>query len=772
LAAFAAIAALPLAGASAAQAATLTVDDDRAECPAAGYTSIQAAVDAASSGDTITICPGGYVEGTGAPNTNALTIGKSLTLKGAGADLVTITPRATALAGSSIAGTTTDVRTGLGSIVAAIGTPAAPLDVAISGVTVDGQDAATGRAVASLAGIVYLDAKGSIERSRVTNVVTSEGAEAYNRVGGWRGALPGYGIVQTSATLVGIPGERRLAIDNTRVDSYNRVGILIDGASNDGAPFAASGVTNKGIVRGSQVVGRVECANFGADGNCSNVGLLTTGPLFGQDGIRVTNNSRVEVTDSLISQNLVNGAGAPARTTWDSRNGVYVDGTAGNANLRLAAGIRLAGASLTAYSTGNGQTIYSSATRSNITDNAYGVLNLAADGTTDQVGRPTSTTRLDNLFRAENNWWGLGYYRAANNGPEIAPTVNPPFPENPVNGVRTADGSGFTSDAVDFYPFRNGMQGDGFNGQFAILDAPQQIEDAFPTVTLSAPASGQRGTAVTLTANAADDIGVRSVELFDGATKVATVSTPPYSASVTLPADAVCGSTRSYTAVATDSLDQPTTSAPVTVAVTCPDDRRGGENPPPAPPTVAFVKAPRTIAKATKLTLAISAPAGFATAQVLLGSRTVCTITKAPYSCTVTPTGADVGRQSLRAVVTDAKGSTAQAAVTVTVPKFAARVTTKVTSRKVKGGKVKRTIRTTVVRPKGVTAKQACTGAHVTFVVKRGERAVINKQVRLTGSCTFTRSVTAPRRGGAFRLSAKYSGNAVMRSASTSRRFN
>ena len=68
-----------------AYAATLTVDDDKADCPAAAYTSVQAAVDAAHDGDTIVICKGEYVEGTGAPGTNALTITDSITLKGAGA---------------------------------------------------------------------------------------------------------------------------------------------------------------------------------------------------------------------------------------------------------------------------------------------------------------------------------------------------------------------------------------------------------------------------------------------------------------------------------------------------------------------------------------------------------------------------------------------------------------------------------------------------------------------------------------------------------------
>ncbi len=770
LAAFAAIAALPLASASAAQAATLTVDDDRAECPAATYTSIQAAVDAAAPGDTVTICPGAYVEGSGAPNTNALTISKSLTLKGAGADLVTITPRATTLAGSSIAGTTTDVRTGVGSIVAVLGTPGSPLDVMISGVTVSGEDAATGRPVASVAGILYLDAKGAIDRSRVTNVVTSEGAQAYTRVGGWRGALPGYGIVQTSATLVGVPGERRLTITSTRVDRYNRVGILIDGATNDEAPFQPSGVTHKGVVQASQVVGRVECANFEADGGCSRVGLLMSGPLFGQDGIRVTNGSRLEVSDSLISQNLVNGVGAPVRPTWSGS--AYDAPTTDNANLKLAAGIRLAGASLTNWTTGTGPIIYSSATRSNVVDNGYGVLNVAADGVTDQVGNPSSDRR-GNLFIAENNWWGLGYYKSANTGPAISPATNPAFPENPVNGASTTDpvgGANSTSNAVDFYPYRTGSQA---QGQWPVLDVPMAIEDAAPTVSLSGPASAAPGATVTLTAVASDDIGVRSVVFSDGAAAVATAVTTPYTVTIPVPADAACGSVRSYGALVTDSSEQTAASAPVSVTVTCPPPRRDdGRTPqPPGPPSVTLGKVPATLSKATRVTFAVSAPAGFKSAKLTLGDRTVCTVTKAPYSCTVTPTGADVGRQVLRVVVTDAAGSTAAATATVTVPKFAAKLTTKVTSKKARGGQVKRTVRVTVVRPKGVTAKQACSNGHVTLTVKRGDRTVVNQQVVLKGSCTFTRSVTAPRRGSAFRLSAKFGGNAVVRSASTSRRF-
>lgn len=800
LIAVAAIAVFPWGGVSTAGAATLTVDDDHVECPTAEYTSVQTAVDAAAlqnagtpagEADTVVICPGSYVEGSGDPGTNALTIDKPLTLKGAGADLVSISPRARAPSGS-IAGPTPDIRSGVGNIVSVVGSPSAPIDVAISGITVDGEDP-QGGPVASAAGVVYLDATGSISRSRVTNVVTSEDAEAYPLYGGWRSSIPGYGIVQTSATPVEILGERRLTISSTRVDRYNRAGILIDGSIDDVAPLTPSGVTNKGIVQGSQIVGRVECESFEADGDCSDVGLLGTGPLFGQDGIRVTSNSRLEVSDSLISQNLVNGTGAPVR-------GASTD----NANLTLAAGIRLLGASLTAYSEEDGQTIHSFASRSNIVDNAYGVLNLGTDGTTTATGTPASTDALGDVFRAEDNWWGLGYSSVANAGPAVAPTTNPPIPENPVGGTLTPDGGAQTSDSVDFYPFRSGSQGDGFNGQYAIVDAPMPVDDAAPDdVSLEASSlSEEPGRAVTLSATGSDDFGVRRVTFYDGSAAVGTATTPPYSASAVVAADAACDGTRSYSALVEDSSGQTTASEPVALTVTCPfvpppdrdrdpdppdrgedpeppargDDpappgRGADTQPPPAAPGVTFANVRRTLGRATRIAFRPLTPAGFVSAVVLLGDRTVCTVRAAPFHCTVRPTGADVGRQVLRVVVTDARRSTAQASMNVVVPKFAARMRTRMTTRRAHGGRVERTFAVTVVRQSAVTARQGCRGGHVTLVVKRGRRTVVNQQVRLTGSCTVKRSVTATRRGGAFRVSAKFGGNAVMRAASSSRRF-
>ncbi|MBO0813975.1 MAG: hypothetical protein J2P30_02310, partial [Actinobacteria bacterium] len=94
------------------------------------FTTIQSAVDAARPGDTVNICPGTYAEGSGQPGSSALTIGKSLTLAGAGAGQVTIKPRNS---GGRIAADNPDIRDGKGDIIAVTGTSGSPVTVHISG---------------------------------------------------------------------------------------------------------------------------------------------------------------------------------------------------------------------------------------------------------------------------------------------------------------------------------------------------------------------------------------------------------------------------------------------------------------------------------------------------------------------------------------------------------------------------------------------------------------------------------------------------------------
>ena len=509
-------------------AATLSVDDDLTDCPSAAYTSIQAAIDAAAEADVIAVCPGTYVEGPGGAGTNALTITKSLTLRGAGADLVTVTPNPAN--GNQIADAVLELRDGVGDILAIVGVPEAPIDVAVSGITF------SGAGVYVEAGVVFRDARGSVVRSRVTRIVTSEQAAASSTPGGYRSQFPGVGIAQVTsgAGLSGTP-VRTLTIDRTRVDKYNTIGVLIDGATGDATPLVETGVSNWGVVRASQIVGRTQCINFDTTGNCTNPGLLTTGTLFGQDGLRITAGSTATVTSSTITQNLVNGSGAPTRNSATN-----------NANLKLGAGVRLIGAAA------------SSITTSNVVDDAYGVINLQLDG---------STTSTAPRVSAENVWWGLRPSPTSNPGPAISPTTNPPAPENPVNGATVVEAEGTNSTAVDFLPYRNGSQGDPNTGEHPVLDAPIPVSDAPPAVELTTDkATYARGETVVLTADATDDFGVKSVTFYDGATALGSDGLAPFTTTFEIPADAPCAA-RAFSAVAKDSAGQ-TAGDDVAIAVT------------------------------------------------------------------------------------------------------------------------------------------------------------------------------------------------------------
>ena len=76
-----------------------------------------------------------------------------------------------------------------------------------------------------------------------------------------------------------------------------------------------------------------------------------------------------------------------------------------------------------------------------------------------------------------------------------------------------------------------------------------------------------RGSTITLTADGSDDFGIKRVRFADGAATLGTATLPPYTQTATIPADAACGSTRTYSAVVMDSIGQTVAaSAPVTVS--------------------------------------------------------------------------------------------------------------------------------------------------------------------------------------------------------------
>jgi hypothetical protein len=736
-----------LIAAPVASAATLSVDDDRRDCTAAAYTSVQDAIDAAAPGDTIAICPGHYAEGNGLPNTSALKIDKTLTLKGAGADLVTISPVRYDGNDGVIAEDPQNIRYPSGNIVTAVGTPAVPITADISGVTIDGDG------VAAKAGVVFLDAQGSLRRSRVTDIVTSESPDAYNMPGGYRSNYLGYGVAQvTAATTAPVgAGPRTLTIANTRIDEYNRSGVLIDGGVNPLVPVTRSGIDLRGVISSSQIVGRQQCWDTNVDGDCGGPNPagnpdpkpIPDGPLFGQNGVHLVAGARGAISGSQISQNLVNGTNAPVRNS-----------TTNNLALREGAGIRLTDA----------DAANSSVTRTNIVDNAYGVLNVAADNTADAA----------DALMAENNWWGLcspvgqnrcngepnGSTQPVNNGPAVSPTTNPGYPENPVNGAADAT---LGSTVVDFQPYRSGPQSDPNTGQFPVVPAPIPVSDAGPAVTV-APERVQykRGETVKLTAVPSDDFGIRTVSFFDGARDVGSDISPPYTAAFTIPADAACGA-RQVAATAEDSLGQ-TATATSSLEVVCDTPGGGGGGGELKPPTVKLPDNLNVIRR------------NGTSVDFFLGSRQVCRDSDAPYQCRIVPFSSEIGSQTVRVVVTDTAGLTGSDSRQVDVPRFEPRsLRLDVKSRKLKNGRLQRTVTATVLPPAGVKRATACADGRLATVVKRGKATLIDRETELDSSCrAVVTRVTAPRarsRALRYQASVRFGGTTVLSPVQKSRRF-
>jgi hypothetical protein len=725
--------AAPVAGAA---NPPLIVDDDGKDCPAAPYKTIQNAIFAAAAEPgtpTISVCPGEYVEGGGGVGTNALIIIDSVNIKGAGADLVTIKPNKVRASTSTIADSAPNLRNATGAIVMINGadTQNGPnsakqslLTVNFSGVTIDGDG------VYAEAGVLFRDAQGSISRSRITNVVTTETSYDTPRAGEYKGSPDGIAVASVSAPALAndvVPlasTPRVIRIDHTRIDKYNAAGVLLDGATGDTLPLTASGVTSQGILGQNQIVGRTLCINFEVNGNCSNPQIATNGPRYGQDGVRVTAGSTVNIIDTLLSQNLVQGTDAPVRGQATN-----------NDALNQAAGLRLIGAGA------------SQIQRSNIVDNSYGIFNAQLDGTTANNAVP---------IKAMNNWWGLRGNATTNPGPAIAPTTNPPTPENPVNSQA----------AVDFLPFRAGPQSDPQSGEFPVVNAPGRVNDTAPTVGISTDkATYHLGEEVDISAAVGDDFGVKNVVFYDGPWAVGSADRKPYTVSYTLPTDIGCAQ-RTLTAVAEDSAGQ-TASSSVKINIDAGDCTTPTPTPtatPTAQPTVApptglsveFVDPPlRLPTSGADFEVEPHAPNGFKQIDVFLGTTRICTLTNTPYVCRIRPTGGDVGIQEVRAVISDNGGSTAADTTRVEVPRFEPRGL----DVKVKSDGRKRTITAELKLPNRVSEAQGCSNGSITLITKRNGKLFDNSEVRLKGSCTVKKKLTTR---GTLTVDARFGGNRVL----------
>ncbi|MFN0038569.1 MAG: PQQ-dependent sugar dehydrogenase [Burkholderiales bacterium] len=172
-----------------------------------------------------------------------------------------------------------------------------------------------------------------------------------------------------------------------------------------------------------------------------------------------------------------------------------------------------------------------------------------------------------------------------------------------------------------------------------------------PTVSLTAPATGPVGVAMTLNATAADSDGtVTKVDFFDNSTLVGTDQTSPYTLSWT---PATQGA-RNLTAVATDNDNATTTSNVVPVTITPP----GGDT---QVPTVTLTQ-PAQFADGLTGTLTLTATATdnvgvtgveFQVDGVAVGPED----TSAPYQATVNTALFASGQHVVRARARDASGN-------------------------------------------------------------------------------------------------------------------
>jgi nitrous oxidase accessory protein NosD len=127
----------------------LLVDDDRVQCPTATFTSIQDAINAASPGNLIRVCPGTYSE--------QLSIDKSLSIEGDNGAILLPSNMLVNATGSS------------GVPIAAAILVKEAADVEIEGLIVDTANSAITGCSPDLIGILYQNSSGSIKHNAVRN---------------------------------------------------------------------------------------------------------------------------------------------------------------------------------------------------------------------------------------------------------------------------------------------------------------------------------------------------------------------------------------------------------------------------------------------------------------------------------------------------------------------------------------------------------------------------------------------------------------------------
>lgn len=258
----------------------LVVNGGNTTCPAAQFSRIQDAINAASPGQTIEVCAGLYSE--------TLQIANSLSLKlDSGALLLP----------TSIPQSTVSLATG-NSIAAVITVRNAP-EVNIEGGVIDASASGISECAPDLMGIVYQNSSGTVKRSWVRNT------QLVSRL---NGCQSGGGIFIQS----GDGGSSQVTVTENRVDGYqkngitaNEVGTQVEISLNTvvgGGP--TTGAAQNGIQIGFGAQGRIR-QNFVTSDTWSPC-IIPDQCVFFATGILIEQSDDITIEDNSVGNNQVN----------------------------------------------------------------------------------------------------------------------------------------------------------------------------------------------------------------------------------------------------------------------------------------------------------------------------------------------------------------------------------------------------------------------------------------------------------------------------------